>query len=93
MLTSAYGKHGRLEGAAGAPVMTVDKPMYQVCHILGQIQASILPNSNLKIDHAKVQCSHLSGASHEKLACYLPLLSQFAQLNQYLCSDCCVAKF
>ena len=54
MLASAYGKHGRLEGAAGAPVMTVDKPMYRVCQILGQIQASMLPTSNLKIDHAKV---------------------------------------
>ncbi|KAL3156629.1 hypothetical protein ABBQ38_000914 [Trebouxia sp. C0009 RCD-2024] len=53
MLASAYGKHGRLEGAAGAPVMTVDKPMYRVCQILGQIQASMLPSSNLKIDHAK----------------------------------------
>ena len=60
MLASAYGKHGRLEGAAGAPVMTVDKPMYQVCQILGQIQASMLPSSNLKIDHAKVQQSSMS---------------------------------
>jgi len=54
MLSSAYGKHGRLEGAAGAPVMIVDKPMYQVCQTLGQIQASVLPTSALKIDHAKV---------------------------------------
>lgn len=53
MLSSAYGKHGRLEGAAGAPVMIVDKPMYQVCQTLGQIQASVLPTSALKIDHAK----------------------------------------
>ena len=54
MLQSAYGKHGRLEGPAGVPVMTVDKPMYEVCQILGQIQASVLPSSALKIDHAKV---------------------------------------
>lgn len=66
MLASAYGKHGRLEGAAGAPVMTVDKPMYEVCQILGQIQASMLPSSNLKIDHAKVpllSCSSIQACS------------------------------
>ena len=54
MLSSAYEKHGRLEGSAGAPVMTVDRPMYQVCQTLSQIQASMLPTSTLKIDHAKV---------------------------------------
>ena len=55
MLQSAYSRHGRLEGPAGVPVMTVDKPMYEVCQILGQIQASVLPTSVLKIDHAKVK--------------------------------------
>ena len=82
MLASAYGKHGRLEGAAGAPVMTVEKPMYQVCQILGQIQASMLPSSNLKINHAKVQnppmlCS-ITQARSMQLVCLLipPHLSQ-----------------
>lgn len=59
MLQSAYGKHGRLEGPAGVPVMTVDKPLYEVCQVLGQIQASVLPNSILKIDHAKVDAAGL----------------------------------
>lgn len=54
MLQSAYSRHGRLEGPAGVPVMTVDKPMFEVCQVLGQIQASVLPSSALKIEHAKV---------------------------------------
>ena len=69
MLQSAYGKHGRLEGPAGVPVMTVDKPMYEVCQILGQIQASVLPTSVLKIDHAKVglHVAARAAASHKPI--------------------------
>lgn len=66
MLSSAYGKHGRLEGAAGAPVMIVDKPMYQVCQTLGQIQASVLPTSALKIDHAKVCLAQQHGSGKNR---------------------------